>query len=227
MKLSFYKNLFVSLLFFCISNTCTAQNTITVNGESFVSLESKNSIIKFIIEVNSPNLANIDSFVEKEIQKLPKDKIETISLIKKELLNTNPASKELSKNAALKSAYHYTLVVESKNIMPLTDFLFSQTAFKVIGIQSLPNTSSDALKKAYAQSIENAKIKAAEIAKSANANLGNILEIISGEEPIPANIREQLMEDPQSINHGSNDIRIFSTLKFELHPKIDENSNKK
>lgn len=198
-----------------------AENSLTVNGESIASMESKESLIKCTLEMNSPNLNSVDSLVDKEIQKLSKDKIKSILLTKKELISGDPSQSEISKNTAVKALYQFSITTETKHVMPVIDALLNIPGVKILGMQSIPHVTSDSLQAAYARSFESAKLKAESISKISGLSLGNAIEINTIEEVPPSLIREQLQQNPQGIDTAPTELRIFTTVKFQVTPTVN------
>ena len=195
------------------------QKSIQVTGESHAFLENKLQVIKFNIEVNASNATQADKLLLQESTKITKPQGTTLLSIKKQYQSATSDPNKLVKGSPFKAIQSYIFTIDEEASGAVIDNLLNLSSVKISEVSSRLFSKTDSLKEAHAKALENAKAKASFLAKSNSIELGDIIEINNTEEPTPSSIREQLNTNPDQLDSGTDEVKVFSVVRFAIKQK--------
>lgn len=219
-----------SLICILTTNMCFAQtlneHIIQVTGEAQAFIENKTSVVKIQVEANGSSAAQTDKQIEAEISRVVKSKSSTLIIHRTDYFGATSDPSKLVKGSPIRAVTTASIVSNDGTTGTLIDQLLNQQNIKIISVSTRASNKSEAILAAYTTAVQNARVKAENIAKENALTLGNILEISVNEEPPPSSIRDQLQNNPEQVDSGSEELKIFANVKFEIKSIskiVDEN----
>jgi uncharacterized protein YggE len=190
---------------------------ITIVGEARAYLSNDSATIKIKIESSGANAVSAEKAFALQLDSILKIKDIVVHVQEKEFLSSTSNPKEIVKGSPLKVNATALLLIKNPNITPtVIDQILSISGTKITSVNYFSSGQNDSLKSAYAQAVENARLKAETLTKANGLSLGEIIEISANEELPPSSIRDQLDNNIGDINSGPFEYRILTTVKFIL-----------